>query len=372
MTDSMLQAPYNDDFFIQLQEGSQQSAEIIVPIIMEWIKPTNVIDIGCGDGTWLSVFRSHGVNQILGIDGSYIRPSMLQIPADFFLSMDLSQPILLDHTFELAVSLEVAEHLPKESAQRFVESLVRLSSVVLFSAAIPHQGGTHHVNEQWPSYWIKQFDDYGFVAVDALRERIWNHPKVEPWYAQNSLLFVQRDCLKHYPDLELASHQKSSQPLALVHPSTYLSHCPSIAKDFEEATGDKQLQLAYILSLSLNPSTIIQTGSKLIVEIRYRINAGIDTAMFSLSLSTKAGQILIDVNTEICRTEKTSTVQAIHLQIEHLDLAPGKYFINPGIFSVDWTQTYTFLWHRYSFEVDASTSQKGLLQPPIHWYNPEY
>src|ERR1039458_216669 len=40
--------------------------------------------IGCGDGTWLSVFRKLAVDDILGIDGDYVTRDLLQIPQDRF------------------------------------------------------------------------------------------------------------------------------------------------------------------------------------------------------------------------------------------------------------------------------------------------
>ena len=64
---------------------------------------------------------------------------------------DLAQPLQIDRRFDLALSLEVAEHLPPECGSEFVQTLTDLSSVILFSAAIPFQGGTDHLNEQWPS-----------------------------------------------------------------------------------------------------------------------------------------------------------------------------------------------------------------------------
>jgi len=159
-----------------------------VPIILDWVQPKRVVDVGCGDGTWLSVFREQGVIDVLGIDGDYVEPENLQIPVHQFMTWNLTQPVLLNQTFDLAVSLEVAEHLPEESAFGFVDTLVRLSDVVLFSAAIPHQGGTNHINEQWPDYWIALFEAQGYIAIDILRGRIWDNAEVQPWYAQNGVL----------------------------------------------------------------------------------------------------------------------------------------------------------------------------------------
>ncbi len=151
-----------------------------------------MIDVGCGQGTWLSVFAEYGATDVNGIDGDYVDRDRLEIPADRFHGQDLSRPLAVERTFDLAVSLEVAEHLPEVACDGFVESLTRLAPVVLFSAAAPYQGGQNHVNEQWPEYWAERFARHGYLPVDCLRRRVWANPDVEWWYAQNALLFVAR------------------------------------------------------------------------------------------------------------------------------------------------------------------------------------
>ena len=89
--------------------------------------------------------------------------------------------------------LEVAEHLPEQSAKTLVESLCSLSDFILFSAAIPGQGGLHHLNEQWQEYWVVQFKEKGFAAFDCIRPKIWNNSKIQFWYKQNILLFAKRE-----------------------------------------------------------------------------------------------------------------------------------------------------------------------------------
>ena len=98
----------------------------------------------------------------------------------------------LDQRFDLALCLEVAEHLPASSAPVLIESLVSAAPVVLFSAAVPEQGGVHHINEQWPSYWEKLFAERGLRKFDVIRPLIWNNCSIQPWYRQNLYLFTSR------------------------------------------------------------------------------------------------------------------------------------------------------------------------------------
>jgi SAM-dependent methyltransferase len=215
-------ALYNEHFFDNIRTGSHRSAEEIVPLIMDLLHPRSVLDVGCGVGAWLEVFRQHGVDDIFGVDGSYVETQTLEIPAHCFAAHDLTQPLSLSRPFDLVMSLEVAEHLPHTSAETFIASLTRLGPAVLFSAAIPFQGGTHHVNEQWPEYWAAYFQRHDYVALDCLRPRLWQNAAVEWWYAQNMLLFVHKDRVAQYPALRGASASSAAPPAALVHPRKYL------------------------------------------------------------------------------------------------------------------------------------------------------
>ena len=213
---------YTERFFKEQSAGSRRSAEEIVPLILELIQPERVIDVGCGVGTWLSVFREHGIEDIWGVDGDYVDRRLLEIPEERFVSHDLRTLFRMDTRFDLVLSLEVAEHLPEDCAETFVDSLTKLGPVILFSAAIPYQEGAGHLNEQWPRYWTALFGERGFSVIDCIRRRIWNNERVEWWYAQNALVFVQTDKMHHWHRLKEESERQSVMPLSIVHPRRYL------------------------------------------------------------------------------------------------------------------------------------------------------
>ncbi|MFC1715271.1 class I SAM-dependent methyltransferase [Candidatus Poribacteria bacterium] len=214
--------PFTEHYYENLREGSRRSAREIIPLILELIQPQSVIDIGCGIGTWLSVFRQLGVEDVFGIDGDYVDREMLEIPVEWFSTFDLKRPLQLDRQFDLVLSLEVAQHIPKESAEIFVESLTKLGPIIVFSAAIPFQGGKKHVNEQWPDYWTEHFRKKGYIAIDCIRKRIWQNENVEWWYAQNMFVFVRCDDLRNYPLLKEKFEETDFCQLSVVHPEKYL------------------------------------------------------------------------------------------------------------------------------------------------------
>jgi hypothetical protein len=215
-------AAYTSDFYDDIRGGSRRSAQAVVPIVLDLLQPKAIVDVGCGDGTWLSVFRALGVSDTVGLDGDYVDRRMLQIPQDQFRATDLSSPFRLPRTFDLAVSLEVAEHLPPQSAEGFVDSLTKLAPLVLFSAAIPFQGGTQHLNERWPDYWAALFKIHDYLPIDCIRAKIWANELVAPWYAQNILLFASADRILKDSALRCEYEKTNPRQLALVHPTIYL------------------------------------------------------------------------------------------------------------------------------------------------------
>ena len=91
----------------------------------------------------------------------------------------------MERRFDVAICLEVAEHLPAQAAELLVKSLTMHADKIIFSAACPGQEGQGHINCQWPSYWQALFNKYQFRCDDSLRWRIWEEDAVEPWYRQN-------------------------------------------------------------------------------------------------------------------------------------------------------------------------------------------
>src|SRR5690242_8105092 len=103
---------YDHAFYRDQAAGSARSASVIIPLLREFLTVRSVCDVGCGVGTWLRCWLDNGVTDVLGIDGDHVAQDQLLIPADKFLAADLRQPLQCNRRFDLAMSLEVAEHLP--------------------------------------------------------------------------------------------------------------------------------------------------------------------------------------------------------------------------------------------------------------------
>ena len=202
---------YNEKFYDTISDGSVRSALTVAPMILDRIYDEEnvdgkfkVIDVGCGEGHWGAAFEDLGC-EVFGLDGSYVNSPRIPFRAH---NLEQALPDDLDF-FDLAVCLEVAEHLTEARAASFIHELGKLSDTVLFSAAIPFQTGTGHINCQWQSYWKELFEAEGFNVTDDIRSDIWMDKRIEVWYRQNMML-----CQRGY-------RLKASGVFDVVHPEMH-------------------------------------------------------------------------------------------------------------------------------------------------------
>lgn len=229
-TETMNTSSYSDLFYEEHRQESFDSADVVVPWVLELIAPNSVVDVGCGVGTWLSVFRKYGISDLVGLDGAWVNSESLEIPPKDFHPLDICKPTGLGRQFDLVMSLEVAEHLAPDAAESFIAYLTSLGDVVLFSAAIPEQGGTGHSNEQWPDYWTALFQKNGYRCVDCFRGSFWTSDRVAPWYIQNSFFFIKEDCLQSYQTLLELESRVSLGHRSVVHPALYMAKANAIRR----------------------------------------------------------------------------------------------------------------------------------------------
>ena len=216
---------YDKKFYRNQRVNNLQSAKIIVPIVLDFIRGVSmdtipsIIDLGCGSGNWLSVFKEQGC-YVRGVDFGDIPIETLMIKQSEYVRHDLSQKYTDKRKYTLSMSLECAEHISRANAEAMVSTLMELSNIVLFSAAIPHQRGRGHINEQYQSYWIDFFDKRGYQVFDIIRSQVWNNNEVRGFYAQNMFLFVNRNC-NEYSRLSCTLRDWPEIPFDIIHPEIW-------------------------------------------------------------------------------------------------------------------------------------------------------
>jgi hypothetical protein len=208
---------YGSNFYDRQREGSLKSAKAILPIVFDLLKPKSVVDFGCGVGTWLATAEQLGAEHCVGLEGAWVKTQTLEVADLEVRNTDLEQQVSLKERFDLAMSLEVAEHLTPQRSDSFVADLCHASDVVLFSAATPGQDGDGHQNEQWPSYWAERFIRLGYIPLDIIRPIARSDQSIEVWYRTNVILYARPEKgvtilmnlkRKHLTNLDLPNHME--------------------------------------------------------------------------------------------------------------------------------------------------------------------
>jgi SAM-dependent methyltransferase len=222
---------YDETWYANSVDPAFRAAQLYIEYLWRFVQPQSVLDVGCGRGQWLKAWGDKGARRLVGLDGDWNHQSQMISPAIRFEAIDLNQPFRSEGPFDLAMSLEVAEHLEPQSAGTLIESLVRSSDLLLFSAAFPHQGGPHHINERPHTYWAGLLGERGFVPFDILRPVFWTDERIPFWYRQNIFLYAkgQSAAFEH-----LTSHHLAPMThigfMDCVHPALYACKIDDIAK----------------------------------------------------------------------------------------------------------------------------------------------
>ncbi|OGS39474.1 MAG: hypothetical protein A2506_01300 [Elusimicrobia bacterium RIFOXYD12_FULL_66_9] len=192
-----LDAIYDARFYSEWGRGNEpyiRTAGVIAAALLAEFRPRMVADIGCGCGVYAHAFASAGV-EVFALDG--VRPApehSFPVPVHV---QDLTVPF--ENTwgrFDLAMCLEVAEHIPEELSDIFLDNLARFSGTLVLSAAPPYQGGHHHVNEQPRRYWVRRLAERGFAYDRRRSGRLFDAVMaVAPpnmWMAQHMGVYEKR------------------------------------------------------------------------------------------------------------------------------------------------------------------------------------
>lgn len=213
----MFTKDYDDAFYQKHCAGSYRSAHLILSYIKTHYSIHSIIDYGCGIGTWCIAAKELGVDEVCGIDSNLLNHDDLIGQHIEFRQLDIAQPIDLHRDFDMAMSMEVGEHLQTSVSDIYIKNLVRHTELVLFSAAVPGQEGLHHINEKPLSYWVEKFRTYDFLLLDVLRGIFWSNQDVEPWYRNNVVLFAHKSLAN-----QMCQQFPSPPPITdIIHPELF-------------------------------------------------------------------------------------------------------------------------------------------------------
>ena len=185
----IIPAQYDAAFYEDAYRVSYTSARRYLRQLWPYYGFASVVDVGAGAGPW-SHAATECAAEVVSIDGEWVKA--IHKPCDrlHYLYQDLNAPLDCAQRFDLALCVEVAEHLEPARSLGLINDICQLAPVVVFGAALPRQGGSGHINCRPHSFWIDLFRRNHFTAYDLFRPAFWYDGQVGPWYAQNTYLFA--------------------------------------------------------------------------------------------------------------------------------------------------------------------------------------
>lgn len=189
-----LDAVYSARYYQTMVEPyARHSAGPMARSIVSSFDPKSVIDIGCGSGALLVALRKLGVRKNLGLDASQAALDIARARGLSTRKFDITTDHLLySACYDIAISMEVAEHLPADCADSYIALLSSLAPTVIFTAAHPGQGGIGHLNEQPPEYWIEKFKSHNLhpdTETVPKWQADWRAAGVAEFYTNNLIIF---------------------------------------------------------------------------------------------------------------------------------------------------------------------------------------
>jgi len=186
---------YNDKFFEKNLEWNTPIAAQLVGVLMDYFHPGSVVDLGCGNAEFLNEFQKKGI-VVQGYEGSRSAIGKALIDRKYIKLFDLRNRIEAKERYDLALCLEVAEHIENKFSAGLVENLTDLSDTVVFTAATPGQGGHFHINEQPHEFWINIFKRMNYSYDAKTTEEVKSSMRkagILSWYCDNLMVFKGRD-----------------------------------------------------------------------------------------------------------------------------------------------------------------------------------
>jgi 2-polyprenyl-3-methyl-5-hydroxy-6-metoxy-1,4-benzoquinol methylase len=156
----------------------------------------SVLELGCGGGDLARALWRFGATEYLGIDGN---PLALRSPyarqrSGLFRVLNLQEPIDFGRTFDLVISFEVLEHIPRERLDAFIATIrthMGPGSLFLGTASLQDDLDVHVTVEARP-FWLKTFADNGLLETrrHAEYEQILGDGHPFNWSPLNSNVFA--------------------------------------------------------------------------------------------------------------------------------------------------------------------------------------
>lgn len=176
-------------------EGIKEEETPFAKNLSTWIKRNfdgkKIIDLGCGPG----IYVDEMVN--LGLNATGYEPDTRTLK--YSKNVRNKSLFEVEDPSDLVIFMEVAEHIPSDRNDEIVESIFRNmkdDGVLIWTAAVPGQGGDGHINCQTKDFWLKKLEKAGLVNDEEIQENLLNFVKSDPntmgWFLNNLIVMKKK------------------------------------------------------------------------------------------------------------------------------------------------------------------------------------
>ncbi len=179
------------------------SAIEVIEVIWPWIADIgSFADLGGGMGSWSKALELKGISNFNLIDHPLTPVENILIEnKSNFTPVDLELDLPVYEHYDLVICTEVFEHFSEKRALELLEWINASTDFILFSAAIPRQGGLGHVNLQRHAYWHEKFSNLGFSFFDGFKPEIISNQGIKYWFRQNLFLYHRGKFTERFQNL---------------------------------------------------------------------------------------------------------------------------------------------------------------------------
>lgn len=184
---------YNRDFHKSIENDEYPQAVRVGEYISTFLKPSSFLDFGCSTGLYLREVQIK-MPDIHAVGFEFSKEAVDSALCNYVLQADLTNPVEIERIPNtLGLCLEVLEHIEDKYWRQVLENMTRSCDKIIFSAAVPGQGGTGHINCRPKIDWIKRFHELGWVVdLDASRHLI-NYMQQGyhmGWFSNNAMVLI--------------------------------------------------------------------------------------------------------------------------------------------------------------------------------------
>lgn len=184
---------YSRDFHKSIENDEYPQAVRLASYIKNYMRPSKFIDFGCSTGLYLREMQIQ-IPELESVGYEFSKDAVDMALCKNVIEFDLTKKLDIDKKENtLGLCLEVLEHIDDSNWLPVLKNLSSLCDTIIFSAAVPGQGGTGHINCRNKIDWIYRFHTLGWIVdLDKTKHilEVMTNGYHMGWFSFNAMVLV--------------------------------------------------------------------------------------------------------------------------------------------------------------------------------------